>query len=523
MHGLPLAYQILAKTRNEAAVDALIQLLSSDDPQTCEFSINALLHRREPRAAELIVHKWGQLTELERSKFKARKGWLLDAIRKSFEQGGDDQSHAIKIAGYLRLTEVFGELMVLAESAANGEVKTDATKAVIAIVAPLGSAARDDRDQPSQRGPVLARLNDSLKSFSNHRNPHLVDAFLMASTWGDGNLREILSRPSAERSLVCKRLAATRHPNAIDLLAGFIRRRKVTSSVLDIIKTRTDDAFRNALLNRIGTSISTPVQSNLREVGIPKCLASGRDLVDQIPQEQLAPLLITHSIAAKNALEIMHIVIRVLAKGGGGTVPASAYALSQCDVPEIDFWMRAAIPVADGNEEEIAADENAQLIQGLIELLDHQDAAIVKGVRRVLGPMHAEAMLPRMQSLRPRSQRRLGRVVMMIDLEAVQRVRDALRHPVLQKRLEAIAMADAMALVDLLSESFVRIARDDHQEARKKAAEVMGNASSEETMDLLEEMLALPESSVRDAATASVDRRLKSKSSTRPKAPGAQK
>ncbi len=96
---------------------------------------------------------------------------------------------------------------------------------------------------------------------------------------------------------------------------------------------------------------------------------------------------------------------------------------------------------------------------------------------------------------------------MMIDDAAVDRVRDALRHPVLSHRLEAIAMADALAIVDLLSDSFTRISRDDHQEARIRAAEVMSDASSIQTLDLLEEMIRMPESPVRDAAVVAVEKR----------------
>ena len=39
--------------------------------------------------------------------------------------------------------------------------------------------------------------------------------------------------------------------------------------------------------------------------------------------------------------------------------------------------MRAAIPVADGDEAAIAADDNARLLQRLIDLLDHPDAGFV--------------------------------------------------------------------------------------------------------------------------------------------------
>ncbi len=101
----------------------------------------------------------------------------------------------------------------------------------------------------------------------------------------------------------------------------------------------------------------------------------------------------------------------------------------------------------------------------------------------------------------------MGQVVLEIDPDAIDRVRDALRHPVLTKRLDAIAMADALGVVDLLYDSFAHITREDHQEARMRAAEAMAEAHSDETLSLLLEMIDLPECPVRDTAILAIERR----------------
>ena len=72
-------------------------------------------------------------------------------------------------------------------------------------------------------------------------------------------------------------------------------------------------------------------------------------------------------------------------------------------------------------------------------------------------------------------------------------------------------MADALAVVDLLSDSFSHIAQKDHQEARVRAAQVMSDANGHETLQLLREMTELPECPVRDAAVESLQRRQTSK------------
>jgi len=153
---------------------------------------------------------------------------------------------------------------------------------------------------------------------------------------------------------------------------------------------------------------------------------------------------------------------------------------SKCPVPNSEIIVRAALHIAN-DEDDASRNEHARLLQRLIALIDHNDENIVRGIRRVIQPLHAEAMMHRFQDLRPRSRRILGRVVMMVDPDALQRVSDAIRHPVLKNRIAAIAMADALAVVDLLSESFEHIIQEDHLEARITAAEVMANAHGDAT------------------------------------------
>jgi hypothetical protein len=108
---------------------------------------------------------------------------------------------------------------------------------------------------------------------------------------------------------------------------------------------------------------------------------------------------------------------------------------------------------------------------------------------------------------------------MQIDPKALDQVRDGLRHPVLTNRLDAIAMADALGAVDMLGDAFTHIAREDHQEARIRAAEAMATASSDETMQLLKEMLKLPPCPVRDAAIIAIERRQRTSGSSEMQAP----
>lgn len=507
MHGLEVTYETLGATRNEAAIDVLVAALDDENASTRRSALAALLSRREPRAPRMVLANWEKLITDDLRVLRPKRKWMIPAVTEALAGDSEQVESAITAAESLQMTEALPQLVTMAESAASRSTKQRVTEIVLKLVEPLGLNARDDRDQATVRGPAQARLADSISRFSMHRNEQLIDAFLVVSNWGDGDIRQCLSDGSETLDLICNRLEKSTHPSVIDFLAGFIRRRNIHPRIADLLKSRDDEAFRDALLRKVSAEPTATVLRNLSDLGLPKCVRGGEKVLDSIPADHRAAVSHIYAAAGNDFLVTLHVIIGAVLRGGASVESAAALGLSRCEVPDIDFWMRAAVPVADGNEKRIASDPNALLLKRLIDLLDHSDPALVKGVRRVLGPLHADAMLGRFESLRPRSRRRLGSVVMMIDPDALQRVRDALRHPVLTHRLQAIAMADALAAVDLLSDAFEHIAREDHQEARVRAAEVMGDANGEITMELLQEMIGLPDCPVKDAAVEAIQKR----------------
>jgi hypothetical protein len=488
-------------------VDVLLAALDDANADTRRRALIALSSRDEARSSEQVLANWSKLQPDDVRVLRLKKAWLAEAIDGALRGRGDGVLTAIQAAEALGLTAAIAPIVLLAESSASATIRQRATESVLAMVTPLGDDARADRSQPTLRGPVLARLADSVRRFSMHRNHELVDAFLLVSTWGDADLRQIISDNGPTMDLICGRLAEAIHPGVIDLLAGFVRRRNLHKRIGQIICSRTDESFRDALLRKIGVEPTATVLRNLRDIGMPQCCRGGEAILKNLAPHYRSPLIHLYVAVGRGYLETLHLIAATVEAAGPGCEAAAAIAFSRCDIPNMDVWMRAALPVADGDAAAIAGDANARLLQRLIDLLAHPDPAVVRGVRRVLAPLHADQMLHRFASLRPRSRRRLGRVVMMIDPEAMDRVRDALRHPVLKHRLEAIAMADALAAVDLLADSFTHIAREDHQEARIRAAQAMSTANSERTMQLLQEMTDLPECPVRDAALKAIEQR----------------
>lgn len=507
MDGLEQTYDTLAKTRNEAAIEVLRSALIDPDASVRLRALAAMVRRREPRCRSSVLTRWPRLNSDEKELLGANAKWLEPAVRERLKRAGADVGPAIDAAVALQLASVVREIVAIAETSPRGPVRDQATEATLTMTETLGRDARADRDRPTVRNPILTRLDASVRRFRDHENDRLLDAFLGVVSWGDCELRHRLDADSPVSGMLVERMESSDRRAVIELITGFIRRRHVSEGVVGILGRRTDKPFRDALLRAIGAEPCDAALKNLKRIGTPACCRGDEALLDELPAECRAPLAHVAITTYEDPIRALNLACAAIERVGAGCGTAVAAALARCPLPSVDVWMRAAGTVAGGDTRAIRKDENASLLERLIRLLDHPNPSVVRGVRRVLAPLHAEQIFPRFDTLRARSRRRLGRVVQRIDPTAIDRVREKLRHPVLAQRLQAIAAADALAALDLLADAILPIARADHQEARRRIAMLLAKAEGEETLQILREMSEFPDSTVRDTALEALARR----------------
>ena len=521
MHGLELTYHVLAETPNLAAIPTLAAGLSGRDPNTRRMALAALTHRRDVEAGRILLANWSLLKPDDFRMLSGQVDAITEAAGECFAQRQNVEA-AIDACGKLKLVKLIDPLCRLAETASDQTVRTAAGRAILEMAAVQGEAARRDRASSIERNPMIARLVDSLQRFASHRNITLIDALLTASTWSDAAIRSWAGSSVREGKLIRNRLASSKVPGVIELLAGFVRRRQCPEEIIQILLHREDEILAPHLLAAVSNTPSGTTRRNLATMGLPKCLSGGLETLSNAIADHRAAVVHVYASANRSTVDVLWVATEALRMRGNEILSTVAQTMSRVNVPDQTYLMKAAVQVAkfmeknDGCEGRSLEDcgsesldsSDARLVARLMDLLSHEDVGIAKAARRLLGPLHAEQMLGQFDGLRLKSRRRLGQIVMRIDETAVAQVRDGLRHPVLERRLEAIASADALGMVASLGDSFQHIVREDHQEARIRAAEAMGDADDERTLSLLEEMLALPESLVRDAASAALQRRV---------------
>ena len=79
MQGQELTYAVLSRTRNEAAVEVLLECLDSDLHEHRDLALSTLLQRREDRVPAKLLARWQQLKSSDHLLLKTRKAWFEGA------------------------------------------------------------------------------------------------------------------------------------------------------------------------------------------------------------------------------------------------------------------------------------------------------------------------------------------------------------------------------------------------------------------------------------------------------------
>ncbi len=507
MPGCALTFELLATTDNRSGLAVLAAALKAEDAAIRSRAVNALSERGCAKAGRLILEHWSRLSADDASRLIPKSQWLAPFARAALDGNESSVVAGLQATRVLRSTDFPDSIVTLAETGKSHSIREEATRTVDAIASEVGHAMRIGRSHAPGRSRLVFRLLESVRRYSMHQNDALVDAYLIASTWADSELRRAFEPDSPSVSLLLRRLADSSHAGPIEILASSLRRRDLSDTIAGLILSREDEGFRDALLRKVGKQPSRSTIANLRRIGLPACCRGGMELARSLAPEHLSAFLHVLAATSDDWTQTLTVACFTLRAADEDVVVSVPEVLNACPDLPVSHWMEAAKIVADGDDASIEGHPTAGLLMQLVELLDHPEPRLVEAARKVLDSMHAKSVLPIIRTLGKRSRRILGRVVVMIDSDAIHCVRDSLRHPVLQRRIEAILATDAFSAIDLLADSLAHIVRNDHQEARRVAAQVLADGTGDESLKLLQEMSEFPESTVRDTARASLEKR----------------
>ena len=527
---LEKTYQILATTQRTDATEVLVNGVRRGDASTQTHCIETLARRTSERSHDALIELWGDHSVQIESALADSKTIFFDTVAKRLSQidvDGKPAKELVEMSVRFRINSALKPLIELSLSHQDTSFRQTCLNAALSLSQYWGHQAR--RDYPGvphspiierQRLDVTNQLLLVAEDFLSHRCEGLLDALLALSIWSDAALRSVLRTDTPCRAILLRQIRHSSHSSVLELLAGYIQRRSIPEEVLAIMLQRQEDSYRELLLEAITSSPSPITVNNLREFGLPDCLRGGVSMLRELGIDRDAAVAHAYTAAMQGSPETLAVLLEILERqsehiSDGSTLhDAIAVSMARCNRPEMSFWLRGCRssimddPDQATFQDDLSTDDLAAMIcTRLIALSQDDDLGVSDHAMDLLKSFNIQNALPVFGELSDEQRVRLGRALMQVDPSTVDVVGDGLRHAVMQKRIDAIVFAQTLGLVDLMIEPIARIAREDHQTARLAATEALGNAHSEMSRTVLEELSTSPLGTIRDLAFGCLEQR----------------
>lgn len=516
MNGIERTYDLLATTSNRAAVRVLAPALGSQDGSIRGRAIEALLRRGVVASGRVLIEAWDKLDPDDRLRMIRSSAALEPALRAVL--GGNDErliQSAVDMVSTLEIVRLFPELVRFAETAGERVTQRLAVRGVLHFVENLGTINSGGPQMRLSRTLMLRELAGSLNRYRVHYQDELVDAYLAACTWEDRDFIQVFQRHDETRALLVRRMRDSKHPGVIDLLARALNRPRLAPDLQRLLAERIDDSLGFRIIDIVGINPKRNVIRNLVSFGFPAACRFPAPVLDTLTREQRLAHAMALGFSEPDPFRRVRIAVSAVAAVSNIDLTGVRTLLQKTEPLASGRLLAAALHLArrsrfaraaEGSDDNPLASPSDQAGRDA-ELLDRIAGLIQSGPKTLQGallhlvkPLTVATIMPELERLEPASQKRLCQVVRTVDPDALETIRDRLRHPVMTRRVQATHAAVAMGAIDVLREELIRLALHDHREGRIAAIGALGHGKHRAIEQALRDLVAGPEGPIRDAA-----------------------
>jgi hypothetical protein len=497
-------FDLLARTRNSAAVPALAAGLRSPLVQLRAKCAKLLMRRPEPSARLAIVLEWTRLDACTRENLLSAKSELENPCREILRNGSHAQRQVVLTAvSDLDLTAALPELIQLVLRPQE-PVHESALACLIDLCDRWGQRARQGRDIPSVRGMMLDTLHRAIHDYCQHHNDDLIDAWLMLVCWEDALQRSLINDPRhpAFRG-VLDRLWQSEHQSILELLTGYLWRNSTPGSVLTILTERAECELPFMIARMVDDHLLSAAVKRLRELA-PLQSLSGLSLpapaVAADVQRRLSLVL------AASSANIEQVLAGVLTYAQIDSVAAhrtGAEMLSTCRRPNVEKLIEY-MQVGDAK-----SDEDRRIAKQLETILSWAGGpceVLSAAAREFFDEFTLNRLLEVVRKWPGPMCSVLARVVGRVELDIVPQLLKVLASPAPQRRLLALQVIELLDVSSEVTEQLLPLVDDPRVEVRVRAIDLLSALASPQLVAMLPGLLLDATTDVQEAATRALRR-----------------
>lgn len=513
--GFQTTLDLLATTRNEAAVKVLLPQFDSPRSWVRDGVFATLLRRRSPAGHLEVLRRLRDLPDHWRSIVQRYYGRMSTALRDAILSGDpllcQNACHAIL---WFHEYDLMPTLVNAAEDHANPNADS-AAATVLRLAERLSEELSGQRDYHDRRDPrrirtqLLPCLENSLARYSEHKRLELVEAFLVLAGCESHGLRAILAKPLDPRHrCVTESLVASPLSGVMRLLLDYLDDPQAPRSVIQILNRRGDIRFLTRLLHMVHKGISNAARHHLKQIRQIPSLSSGQldfEQLDEPAAQGLIRLTMATGISRAEKLSVLDRMLKqgspkarrdaCVALGDFNGQQAGILAFALLDDPEPAVQARAVVQVRQRGIPGTMAK--------LVELLDSPHEIVRSAARDALDEFSFDRFLASFETLNEQLRQSTGEMVRKVDPDSADRLLRELEAPSITHRIRAIEMAVAMALVSDIAEALrEKLKTDEDHFVRFSAAEALAHDNTPETRDALSVAMDDANRSVQEVAKA---------------------
>lgn len=510
--GLKTTFELLAKTKNEAAARALVPALDSSSPAIQEGALRAILDRRSQIGQREILRRLHKIDDSWRTIIEQKPGRMNHALRDALLSSNAQLcANACKAIVWLHEYDLAPTLITALEDEANASADL-AAETLLTLSHLLYEELAAPRDYRNRRDPqivrrnVLGSLEQSVKRYAKHKRDAVIEAFLMIVNRDNATLAQNLIDPNQAAYLtVLDLLGHSEHGGVIRLLLSFLDDSHPPSAAINVLAERRDGKFLQHLLERFDDDLSSVVKQNIKRVENFAWMSSDLDYTEELDdhgQRRLMRLLV---VSGAKRTYVFRMIEHLLAKGRPGGRRAAAQALTEFTGGEANALALTALGDEDPEVQAIALRQLRNrgipgALPQLIEMLDSPHEVVRQAARENLGEFSFPRFMAAYDTLDERARQSTGHLVKKVDPETASLLMKELRSPARTRRLRALDVAMTMEVVCEVEEAVIELLSDDDYVVRIEAASALAQSDSLLARQALETALSDKSQLVQEAA-----------------------
>jgi len=505
--------ELLATTKNEAAVAVLVPALDSQIDAIRLGALRSLLERRSHVGQREVLARLHTFTRKEREVVSAKLGQLSQALRAAV-LGSDEQmmANGFQAMLWLREYELVPPLVRAVEDTGNPR-RDDAARTLLELAKLLYTELAGQRDARSRRDPQMVRrfvvgsLERSASRYAQHKSKPLIEAFLILANRENATLKRILNDPHHPAFLtVVETLTQGEHGGLIRLLLAFLDDPFAPMAALHVVAARYDKSFLRHLTAEIDGTPSSNVARNLKRIdSIVWASGEHRSALDDLDDDgQCAALAIALASGMKR-LEVFRTVNYLLSYGKPAARRAAARALHEFQGADAN---RLALDALNDRDPAVQAEIVKQLrhrgmpgaLQHQIERLDSRHEIVRQAARESLSEFSFARYLAAFETLDDEARRRTGQLVRKVDPQAAEMLLDELKSGLRAKRMRALQVAESLDLLEEIEGGLIDALADEDHLVRVEAVRLLVQAATPNASRALRQALLDKSAVVQQAA-----------------------